>query len=153
MVVGEQRPALGIIPRPPLRKIGITYGENTDARFRSISASTKDYEDKLEFEVRSRNPDKWEQYLHDLFSDKQRYYRPLKGNGATEVFVLNIVEVLICYWWFFVIRIEWYFGVVFILMKWAAILTVAAALVILVINVSINLNSWESFITSVLQLW
>lgn len=141
-----------IVGPPAYRKIGITHGKKLDDRFRSISASTKDYDDRVELVVRSRNPRKWEDRLHKFFSDKQRYYEPLKGNGATEVFVLNPMEVLICYFFYGLIWIDYYFGFVFTLMKYVSVVLILAAVAFILLGSKIDYSTWDSFITSVLQL-
>lgn len=55
--------------------------------------------------VKVRNCEKHEAYLHDFFAGKERYFEPLRGNGATEVFRLTWLDLAICILYMHRIRI------------------------------------------------
>ena len=76
-------------------KIGIT--RNPPARLRSIDKATDGYREEIWRIVRIFRAYEYEQWLHDLFSDKIRFFRPLKGNGGTEVFRLTWLEMILLY--------------------------------------------------------
>lgn len=84
--------------RPELHKIGIS--SNTNLRFESFEEDNPKKNTVLKVIV-IRNARKHEAFLLDYFSNRARYYEPLSGNGATEVFALTWLDLAICilYMW------------------------------------------------------
>ena len=71
-----------------------------EERFESISAMTK-ADDVLLKWILVKDYEYWERWLQNRYSDKNRYFKELKGNGGTEVFALHWLEVLDCMAWMF----------------------------------------------------
>jgi len=74
-----------------------------EERFESISAMTK-ADDVLLKWILVKDYEYWERWLQNRYSDKNRYFKELKGNGGTEVFALHWLEVLDCMAWMEIIK-------------------------------------------------
>ena len=85
----------------PRHKIGRTRW--MEERFESISAMTK-ADDVLLKWILVKDYEYWERWLQNRYSDKNRYFKELKGNGGTEVFALHWLEVLDCMCWMEIIK-------------------------------------------------
>jgi hypothetical protein len=77
-------------------KIGISG--NLEARMENFREKLAPFDMVIYKTIKVRNAGKWEKYLHNYFSDKQRYFARLRGDGGTEVFALNWIEVLLVMW-------------------------------------------------------
>lgn len=78
--------------RPWLHKIGIT--QNPTFRFESLSESNGKGV-KLLRVIYVRKYEEREAWIKDYFSNRQVFYHPLKGNGATEVFRFTMLDLAI----------------------------------------------------------
>lgn len=76
---------------PARYKLGIT--KSLPQRFRSISRDTKYGNDRILKYIRIPNARSVEEKLKDRYHKQRRYFRQLKGNGGTEVFAFNPIQV------------------------------------------------------------
>lgn len=85
---------------PELHKIGIT--QNPPARFESLNDANAGNDRVLQVIYVAGYEEK-ESYLKDFFSNRAYDYKPLKGNGSTEVFHLTWLDLAIAdtamRWW------------------------------------------------------